>query len=97
MPDTGLIRDYPKVMQVLAINIGYLLSFFVKNIKSLKTSGENLAYLITDKSLENTSGKYFEGKKMINSSEESYNESKAKELYEESVKLLKMDKDLVIA
>ncbi len=46
-----------------------------------KKSGKAMARLILDPALENTSGKYFQILEEISSSEESYNQEKAKELW----------------
>lgn len=96
MPDTGLTRDYPMIARFFFNRLVHLLSFFMKNVNMVETSGQNLAYLVSDKSLENVSGKYFEGRKIINSSKESYDTKKSEELYNDSFKLLKMEESLLL-
>ena len=52
-----------------------------------KRSGKAMAILLLDPTLEKTSGKYFQILEEISSSKESYNQEKAKELWESSKEL----------
>ena len=53
-------------------------------------SGQALAKLVLAPELENVTGKYFSGWKMIPSSPESYDHAKAKLLWERSVELTQL-------
>jgi NAD(P)-dependent dehydrogenase (short-subunit alcohol dehydrogenase family) len=86
MLDTQLARDYsPAEISALLKN----LSPTIKS-KSSKTVGSDLARLILDPALETTTGKYFDGLEEVRSSAESYNLKEAAELWESSVKLVKL-------
>ena len=93
MPGTGLARDYSP-LQRFAWN--YFLPvfrpiarFFVP-MHTVTESGQALARLVLDPSLERTSGKYYSGLKEESSSKESYNSQKAFELWETSASLVKL-------
>ena len=58
------------------------------NVNTVEASGRALARLVTDPDLEDVSGKYFEGKKEIRSSELSYDRENAAELWETSAELV---------
>jgi len=58
-----------------------------KNIHTPEASGAALARLITDPALASTNGKYFEGLQEIRSSVDSYDASRAAELWESSATL----------
>ena len=62
----------------------------------MKQSGEALARLVTDPELANISGKYFSGFKMMDSSTESYDEAKAKQLWDGSVELTQLKSEETI-
>jgi NAD(P)-dependent dehydrogenase (short-subunit alcohol dehydrogenase family) len=93
MPGTGLARDY-RPLQRLAWN--YLLpiirpiSRFFMSTNSVDVSGQALARLVLDPSLERISGKYYSGLKEVPSSKESYDLQKAFELWETSANLVKL-------
>ena len=59
----------------------------MRNINSTRTSGERLANLATDARLAGVRGKYFIGDRVGRSSEESYDEQKAKLLWNVSQEL----------
>jgi NAD(P)-dependent dehydrogenase (short-subunit alcohol dehydrogenase family) len=92
MPGTGLAREYsaigrfmwrfvmPKVLPLLRLLI-------TKNIHTPAASGAALARLITDPSLADTNGRYFEGLREICSSVASYDKGRATELWEASAVL----------
>jgi NAD(P)-dependent dehydrogenase (short-subunit alcohol dehydrogenase family) len=85
MIDTQLGRDYSQAqMSALTKNLD------ITKSKSSKTVGSDLARLILDLALENTTGKYFSGLEEIRSSTESYNLQEAAELWESSVELVKL-------
>ena len=92
MPGTGLAREYsaplrwiwnfvmPKVLPLMRLLI-------TENIHTPEASGAALARLITDPALASTNGKYFEGMREIRSSVDSYDASRAAELWESSAAL----------
>jgi NAD(P)-dependent dehydrogenase (short-subunit alcohol dehydrogenase family) len=85
MIDTQLGRDYSQAeMSALTKNLD------ITKSKSSKTVGSDLARLILDPALENTTGKYFSGLEEIRSSAESYNLKEAAELWASSVELVKL-------
>lgn len=92
MPGTGLARDFPAVARfawfaVMPRLIPLLRLVLVKNIHTPEESGMALARLIVDPALASTSGKYFEGLREIPSSDESYLEGRAEELWRDSAVL----------
>jgi len=60
------------------------------DMSSPGTVAKGLAHLVLDPALENTTGKYFEGMKERASSQESYDQHKAAELWETSAALVKL-------
>ncbi|MBA3300859.1 MAG: hypothetical protein H0T15_03240 [Thermoleophilaceae bacterium] len=60
------------------------------NVHSTKTSGRALARLVLGPELEGVSGKYFDGSKEAASSEDSYDEAKARDLWETSENLVRL-------
>jgi len=96
MPGTGLARDYNPVLR-FAWN--YILPFirpitrlFIP-MNSVRESGQALARLVIDPSLERVSGKYYSGTKEVPSSKESYDMGKACELWESSAKMVKLTRE----
>jgi NAD(P)-dependent dehydrogenase (short-subunit alcohol dehydrogenase family) len=92
MPGTGLARDYGATAQFAWNALGPLLRCilrpFIANIHRPDESGRALARLMVDPALENVSGRYFEGLSEIRSSAESYDETKAAALWEQSAELV---------
>ena len=86
MPGTGLGRDYPGWLQFIWNYILPVLTVLPK-VNSARTSGRNLARLVSDPSLEHTTAKYFRYRSAIPSSQDSYNEAFARDLWEESAPL----------
>jgi light-dependent protochlorophyllide reductase len=93
MPGTGLARDYSPILRFAW---DYILPFILPisryfiPMHSAHESGQALARLVLDPSLEKVSGKYYSGLKEVPSSKESYDSEKAGELWEASVKLVKL-------
>lgn len=88
MLDTKLSRDYSQTeLSALSATISPTI---LENARDSQTMGAALARLILDPVLENVTGKYFDGLHEIQSSQESYNERKATELWESSMKLVKL-------
>lgn len=87
MLDTKLARDYSQAeLSALSTTIS---PSVLEKAKDSKTTGSILARLILDRSLDNITGKYFDGFDEIKSSDESYDENKAAELWESSMELVK--------
>ncbi len=90
MPGTGLARDHGS-LERFAWNVFLpMLRFVIPNVHSPGVSGKALARLVLDSTLENISGKYFEGMKERTSSDESYNQQEAADLWETSAELVKL-------
>ena len=90
MPGSGLASDYTPTAKFVWNNILPVLGKFIPNVNTMQQSGTALARLVTDPTLVNVSGKYFSGFKMIDSSTESYDENKAKQLWDASVELTQL-------
>jgi NAD(P)-dependent dehydrogenase (short-subunit alcohol dehydrogenase family) len=86
MPGSGLARDYPP-MQRLAWKYLFPALRILPNVNSARTSGRRLAALAGDAGFEGVTGAYFEGKREIRSSAESYDRDKALDLWETSERL----------
>ncbi|MFF2911395.1 SDR family NAD(P)-dependent oxidoreductase [Paenibacillus sp. NPDC057934] len=94
MPGKGsaLARDYNPVMQFAWNHIMPLFRFVSSGIRSTKQSGNDLAQLVLKKSVK--SGTYWDGTKDIASSEESYDVSRAVELWDWSSERVELNKEL---
>jgi NAD(P)-dependent dehydrogenase (short-subunit alcohol dehydrogenase family) len=89
MPGTGLVREAPAPLRfanahVLPHIIPLARRLHMPNIHTVKESGDSLARLLTDPALGEVTGKYFEGRQEIRSSEESYDQARDEELWRES-------------
>lgn len=96
MPGTGLARDYSPIQRfawnyILPV-IRPIARFFMP-INSVNESGQALARLVLDPTLERISGKYYSGLKEEPSSKESYDSQKAFELWESSASLVKLTRE----
>lgn len=88
MLDTQLGRDYSQAeLSALSTTISQSV---LEKAKDSKAMGSALARLILDSSLENVTGKYFDGLEEVQSSDESYDERKATELWESSAALVEL-------
>lgn len=87
VPGTGLARNYPPFLKFIFDKILPALILFVHNVRTAKTSGTNLANLAYAPDYKQFKGKYFEGKKEIPSSEDSYNPIYQKDLWDTSIRL----------
>lgn len=88
MLDTKLSRDYSQAeLSALSTTISRSV---LENARDSKAMGSALARLILDPSLNRVTGKYFDGLEEIQSSDESYDEKKATELWESSAELVKL-------
>ncbi len=100
VPGSGLARDYPPVARWiwdrLGPPIGRIASRLVAGINTAQHSGAALARVARDPALENTSGKYFPSHTKFRegrSSKLSYDEARAAELWDESVRLTELTAD----
>jgi NAD(P)-dependent dehydrogenase (short-subunit alcohol dehydrogenase family) len=97
MPGTGLARDYGPLVRFAWNSLGPLLRStlrpFHANVHRPDESGRALARLVLDPALENVSGRYFEGLAEIRSSAESYDETKAAALWEQSAELVGLSRE----
>ena len=92
VPETGLSRDYPAPLRILAQKVfprmlPVLRAAISPNIWTAKESGGALADLATDPKLRQ-SGKYYSEKRWMDSSKDSYDEAKQEELWDFTVKEL---------
>lgn len=90
MPGTQLARDHGAFERFVWNKILPALRFALPNVHNPNASGKALARLVLDPSLESISGKYFEGTRERASSEESYNQQEAAELWKTSAELVKL-------
>jgi NAD(P)-dependent dehydrogenase (short-subunit alcohol dehydrogenase family) len=94
LPGTGLARNYPPLLNWIWLHIFPRIKpllriiYSTDNIHSAAESGANLARLAIGEGEAGVSGKYFEGKKVIKSSEMSYDEGKQEELWRWTVEQL---------
>jgi light-dependent protochlorophyllide reductase len=93
MPGTGLARDYGTLAQLAWRWVLPALRLFAPNVHSARESGEALARLVLDPALEGLSGRYFEGRREIRSSDASYDLAAARDLWEVSVELSGLQPD----
>jgi NAD(P)-dependent dehydrogenase (short-subunit alcohol dehydrogenase family) len=89
MPGTGLAREYNAVFRLLWRFVLPVLTYIVPNTNTVSASGTNLGSIAVSEKYEGVTGKYFEGQKQIDSSEESYDENKARDLWSSSLELCK--------
>lgn len=90
MPGSGLAQDYKPLAKFVWNNILPIFCQFVPKINTMESSGEALARLVLDPELAKVTGKYFSGFEMVDSSEESYDLVKAKQLWDGSIKLTQL-------
>jgi AMP-binding enzyme len=86
MPGTGLTRQAPAPIRfadthVLPRILPLLRLVMNPHVHTVEDSGGALARLLTDPALAGTTGRYFEGREEARSSSESYDESRAEELW----------------
>ncbi len=96
MPGTGLARDYSPLQRFVwnyILPVIRPLSRFFMSMNSVKESGQALARLVLDPSLERVSGRYYSGRQEESSSNESYDSQKALELWKTSTSLVKLTQE----
>ena len=91
VPGTGLARDAGGAMKfmwgcVLPKVLPLLRAMVSPNIHTAEESGQNLAWLAGDAKATVKSGLYYEGRKEIKSSEDSYDRTKQEDLWDWTVK-----------
>ncbi len=87
MPGTNLVRDYNPVWRFLWYKVLPALTFLPTNIHTIRHSGCALADLAIDSKFEGITGKYFEGRKEIPSSDLSYDQELWADLWATSAEL----------
>lgn len=87
MPGSGLARDYSPIGRLVWRYVFPLLRV-LPNVNSTRASGARLAALAADARFDGVTGTYFEGKRQIRSSQDSYDRGKALDLWETSEQLL---------
>ena len=93
VPGTGLARQYPPFLRFISDRILPVLVLFMPNVNTAKTSGVNLANLAHAAEYKNANGKYFEGKKEIPSSPDSYKKDLQDDLWTTSLTLTNLKRD----
>ncbi|MEV0705571.1 SDR family NAD(P)-dependent oxidoreductase [Saccharopolyspora sp. NPDC050389] len=88
MPETGLARDYPPPVRRLYARIAPMLIRALPGVRPVDQSASDLAWLVTSPEPAAVSGAYFTGRTRRRSSAESYDEARAKELWEVSEELI---------
>lgn len=88
MPETRLHRDYPARTQRLYDRLTPLLIRLLPMARSVVTSADALAWLVTAPEPAGVTGAYFAGRKQRRSSRESYDSQRAAELWHASVDLV---------
>jgi len=89
MPETGLSRDYsPRAKHVYAV-LTPMLVRAVPGARSVSDSAADLAWLATSTEVDGVTGKYFVRRKPVASSKESYDRSRAEQLWDVSEELVK--------
>lgn len=91
MPGSGLARDYSAIGR-WAWRYVFPLLRVLPNVNSARSSGERLAALVWDPRFDSVTGTYFEGKRPIRSSVDSYDLEKALDLWQTSERLLTLEK-----
>ena len=94
VPGTGLQRSAPAPVRIIAKHVLPRMTWLVRrvmtpNVHTAEESGSALAYLAIDPALDDTTGAYFDGRTPISSSEESYDQAKAKDLWSVSETLVR--------
>ncbi|HEX9835017.1 MAG TPA: SDR family NAD(P)-dependent oxidoreductase [Mycobacterium sp.] len=87
MPGSGLARDYSPIGRWVWRYVFPVLRV-LPNVNSAKASGARLAALVHHARLDGVTGAYFEGKRQIRSSVDSYDSEKALDLWDTSEQLL---------
>jgi NAD(P)-dependent dehydrogenase (short-subunit alcohol dehydrogenase family) len=92
-PGTELARDASPISRFAWTVVLLLLLPLFPNLTGQQAAGQALARLVLDPGLQNVTGKYFEGMQERASSRESYDQSKAVQLWETSASLVHLQSD----
>ncbi|MDQ0271165.1 SDR family NAD(P)-dependent oxidoreductase [Cytobacillus purgationiresistens] len=94
MPGKGsaLTRDYKPFLRFMWNNVMPLMRFVRSSVRTTKQSGADLANLVFNESV--ITGSYWDGSKKISSSDESYNQDRAVELWNWSSESLDLSKEI---
>ncbi|MDJ0757263.1 MAG: SDR family NAD(P)-dependent oxidoreductase [Ardenticatenaceae bacterium] len=84
MPGTGLVRDLPSVLQAVFVPVIGFASRWVDNIRFPEESGRDLVRLVIDPTLDGQTAIYFDGRRPVKSSPDSYDREKAADLWNTS-------------
>jgi light-dependent protochlorophyllide reductase len=87
---TGLTRDYPGFVRVLARYVFPAFARMRSNAGRADSSGKALARLVLDPELEQATGRYYDRLEAVPSSEESYDQARAAELWRVSAELVQL-------
>ena len=87
MPGTGLSRDYGPVARAVFATVARAL-VVLPGVNTPRTSGADLARLVTDPALETVTGRYFVRRSPVKSSTASYDEATARAFHDNSLALL---------
>jgi NAD(P)-dependent dehydrogenase (short-subunit alcohol dehydrogenase family) len=92
VPETGLTREASAPLRFAATHImphmrPLLRRTVAPNVHTLKESGGSLAWLATAPEVAGTTGKYFDQRQAVASSQESYDRARAEELWTDSLAL----------
>ena len=96
MPGTGLASSYNFIQRFAWKYILPILTLFMRNVNSVNKSGKALSELVTNPQFDLISGKYFEGTKEIKSSSLSYSKENAKDLWNTSIELVRLQQNETI-
>lgn len=87
MPDTALVRYLPGPLRAVFRGVVTPLRHVVDGIRTASESGQHVARLVTDPDLAGRTALYFDGLRETRSSDESYDLTKARDLWHTSVRL----------
>jgi NAD(P)-dependent dehydrogenase (short-subunit alcohol dehydrogenase family) len=87
MPGSGLARDYSAVGRFFWRYV-FPVMRVLPNVNSTSTSGARLAALAIDPVFDGVTGAYYEGRKAIRSSDDSYDTAKALDLWDTSARMV---------
>lgn len=90
MPGTGLARGNGAVVDFVWGRVLPLLGAVAPGVNSVEESGRALARLVTDPALAGVTGRYYEGRAAAESSPESHDREKARELWEASAAMARL-------
>ena len=90
MPGTELVRDAPNFLKPIFAGAVRVMGYWNDGIREPTLSGQHLARLVTDSTLDGRSALYFDGDKEEKSSADSYDKMKAIDLWNTSAELCKL-------